>query len=106
MSLNEVIQENYVNLIKMTDAIPLLDHLYESDSISHNEYGRLGKQFQTDRESANRDLFNIIMRRQSIDLDYFERILFQTKQNRLLELLFPYKYASKSKSKYQTAFNR
>ncbi|XP_076081539.1 uncharacterized protein LOC143052396 [Mytilus galloprovincialis] len=89
MSLNEVLQKNYANLIKMIDTVPLLDLLYESDFISHNECERLVKLSQTDRESGNRDLLSIIIRRQSIDLDHFESLLFRSKQIGVLAVLFP-----------------
>ncbi|CAG2205378.1 unnamed protein product [Mytilus edulis] len=95
MSLNEVLQKNYVNLIKMIDIVPLLDLLYEANCISHNECERLGKLSQTDRESANRGVLSIIFRKQSFDLDNFESLLFKSKQIRVLAVLFPDKYGSK-----------
>ncbi|XP_063436355.1 uncharacterized protein LOC134717792 [Mytilus trossulus] len=95
MSLNEVLQKNYVNLIKMIDTVPLLDLLYESDYIRHNECERLGKLSQTDQESANRDLLNTIIRRQSISLGHFASLLFQSKQIGVLAVLFPGKNINK-----------
>ncbi|XP_052084306.1 uncharacterized protein LOC127721575 [Mytilus californianus] len=94
-SLEKVIQKNYVILIKMIDPVPLLDLLYESDCISHNDCDRVGKLFQIDRENANRDLLGIIIRKQSFDLDHFESVLFQSKQIGVLAVLFPDKYGKK-----------
>ncbi|CAG2198171.1 unnamed protein product [Mytilus edulis] len=94
-SVETVLQKNYVILIKMIEAVPLLDLLYASDCISHNDCERLGKLFQSERENANRELLNIIIRRQSIDLDYFESLLFESKQIGVLAVLFPDKYGKK-----------
>ena len=88
-SVNEVIQTNYVEFIKLLDTVPFMDRMFERDHLTFEEYERIRISSQTNRVDANRDLSYIIFRRQSVDLRIFKQWLIETKQDGVLSILFP-----------------
>ncbi|CAC5379243.1 unnamed protein product [Mytilus coruscus] len=93
--LHETIQEHFSDLVSLIEISLLLDCLYQAGNITIDDIQRLRQLSKSDMAEANRELLFIISRRQNLDTEIFEEILFKSKQDGVLAILFPHEYNKK-----------